>query len=131
MTLQLPTDVFYCRDINPLSRHHFMPLQVSTGCFWCRDINPLLRQQPKSHKFHLFKPVIASRRSLVVTSIPCHDINLCRDITMLLRQHSLSLWLILSCLTCDPRRDLHQFPSIFLMSRHHNWTVQTQNCNIS
>ena len=66
--------------------------------------------------------------SLVATSIPSRDINPCRDITMLSRHHSLSFWLILSCLSCDPCRDLHQIPSIFLMSRPHNWTVHTQNC---
>ena len=103
--LQLSTSIvaasISCRDIN-------LSLEASTGCFWCRDISPLSRQQLKLHQFHLFKLVMASRRFSYRDSIPCRDINLCRDITMLSRHHSLSLWLILSCLTCDPCRDLHQ-----------------------
>ena len=47
---------------------------------------------------------------------------------MLSRHHSFSLCSIFSCLSCDPYRDLHQIPSIFLMSRPHNWIVHTQNC---
>ena len=66
--------------------------------------------------------------SLVTTSIPCRDIKFCRDITMLSRHHSFSFCSSLSCLSCDTCRDLHQIPSIFLMSRPHNWTVHTQNC---
>ena len=69
--------------------------------------------------------------SLVATSIPCRYINFCRDITMLSRHNSFSFYSSLSCLSCDPCRDLHQIPSIFLMSRPHNWTVHTQNCNIN
>ena len=72
---------------------------------------------------HSFKVSLLSRPpSLVATSI------LCRDITMLSRHHSFSFCSSLSCLSCDPCRDLHQIPSIFLMSRPHNWTVHTQNC---
>ena len=52
--------------------------------------------------------------SLVATSIPCRDINLCRDITMLSRHHSFSFCSILSCLSCDPCRDLHQISFNFL-----------------
>ena len=41
-----------------------------------------------------FQPVVASRQFT------------CRDITMLSRHHSLSFWLILSCLSGDSCRDL-------------------------
>ena len=81
-----------------------------TGCFWCRDFSPLSRQQLELHQLHLSKPVIASRR------FSCRDINLCRDITMLSRHHSFSFCSILSCLSYDPCRDLHQisfnFPDV-------------------
>ena len=85
-----------------------------TGCCWCRD-NSL------SYISFIFPNLSCLQgASLVATSIPCRDINFCRDITMLSRHHSFSLCLSLSCLSCDPCRDQHQIPSIFLMSRPHN-----------
>ena len=128
-----------CRDINLMNcSFQLMSSVVATslhasvgftGCFWCRDISLLSRQQLKSQQFHLFKPVIASRR------FSCRDHHslsrhqplsrhhdavatsrCCRDITMLSRHHSFSFCSILSCLSCDPCRDLHQisfnFPDV-------------------
>ena len=65
-----------------------------TGCFRCRDFSPLSRQQLQWNHLHSSKPVVASRQFT------------CRDITMLSRHHSLSFWLILSCLSGDSCRDL-------------------------
>ena len=50
---------------------------------------------------HSFKAILMLRPQL-----PCRDISSCRDITMLSRHHSLSFWLILSCLSGDSCRDL-------------------------
>ena len=47
----------------------------------------------------------------------------CRDIIPLVFAQDFA------CLSCDACRDLQQISSIFLMSRPHNWTVHTQNCN--
>ena len=63
---------------------------------------------------HSFKAILLSRPPSL------HNINPCRDITMLSRHHSFSLWLILICLSGDSCRDLHQILSIILMSRPHN-----------
>ena len=51
---------------------------------------------------HSFKAILLSRPPSLVTTSPC------RDITMLSRHHSFSLWLILSCPSGDSCRDLHQ-----------------------
>ena len=84
----------------------------------CRDISLCLwrfhwllsvsRQQLQLNHLHPSKPVIVSRRfssrdlsSLVATSAPLSRHHPCRDITMLSRHHSLSFWLILSCLSGD------------------------------
>ena len=64
------------------------------GCFRCRDFSPLSRQQLQWNRLHSSTPVVASRQFT------------CRDITMLSRHHSLSFWLILSCLSGDSCRDL-------------------------
>ena len=93
-----------------------------TGCCWCRDFSPLSRQQLELHQLHLSKPVMASRR------VSCRDLHPLSRHQILSRHHSFSSCSSLSCLSCDPCRDLHQIPSIFLMSRPHNWTVHTQNC---
>ena len=70
---------------------------------------------------HSFKAILLSRPpSLVATSTLVATSRCCRDITMLSRHHSFSLWLILSCLSGDSCRDLHQISSIILMSRPHN-----------
>ena len=66
---------------------------------------------------HSFKAILLSRPpSLVVTSTFVATSRCCRDITMLSRHHSFNLWLILSCLSCDTCRDLHQisfnFPDV-------------------
>ena len=120
-----------CRDINSSL------LQPSTGCFWCRDFNLLAQHQLMSLEAPLVVFGVATSvlcrdnslsyisfifpnlsqlqgASLVATSIPCRDINLCRDITMLLRHHSLSFCSIISGLSCDPCRDLHQISFNFL-----------------
>ena len=91
-----------CRDINLyLWRLQLVAFGVATSVL-CRDIT-------LSYISFIFSQLsLLQGASLVVTSIPCRGINLCRDITMLSRHHSLSLWLIFSCLTCDPCRDLHQ-----------------------
>ena len=89
-----------CRDIN--SRNYNLQLNtslVATSVF-CRD-NSL------SFISFIFPTCHSFKALLVATSIPCRDMNLCRDITVLSRHHSLCLWLFLSCLTCDPCRDLH------------------------
>ena len=65
-----------------------------TGCFRCRDFSPLSRQQLQWNHLHSSKPVVASRQFT------------CRDITMLSRHHSLSFWLMLSCLSGDSCHDL-------------------------
>ena len=110
---------FPCRDINLyLLRLLLLFFGVATSVF-CRDsnlsfssfINPNLSQLQGA--------------SVVATSILCCDLSLCRDITMLSRHRSFSLWLILSRLSCDSYRDLHQIPSIFLVSRPQNLTVHT------
>ena len=92
-----------CRDINLRNCNLQLTMSYIATSISCRDISlSLWRLQ-----------LVAF---LVATSIPCRDINLCRDITMLSRHHSLSLSLILSCLPCDPCRDLHQisfnFPDV-------------------
>ena len=113
---------FPCRDINLyLLRFLLLFFGVATSVF-CRD---------SSLSFSSFiNPNFSWLRgaSVVATSILCRDISLCHDIMMLSRHRSFSLWLVLSRLSCDPCRDLHQIPSIFLMSRPHNWTVHTLNC---
>ena len=110
----------------------------STGCFWCRDFSTLSRQQLELHQLHLSKPVIASRR------FSCRDLHplsrhqplsrhhdavvtsrCCRDIIPLVSAQSSATYLVIPIATCI------KFPSIFLMSRPHNWTVHTQNCNIN
>ena len=98
-----------CHDLSIKS------LPASTGCSWCRDITLWL------FRFHLLVPD-------VTTSISCRDLSLCCDITMLSRHRSFRLWLILSRLSCDSCRDLHQIPLIFLVSRPQNLTVHTPNC---
>ena len=65
-----------------------------TGCFRCRDFSLLSRQLLQWNHLHSSKPVVASRQFT------------CRDITILSRHHSLSFWLILSCLSGDSCRDL-------------------------
>ena len=75
---------------------------------------------------HSFKALLLSRPPFfVATSASVATSRCCRDIVQL------SFWLITSCLPCDPCRDLHQVPSVFLMSRRHSWTMQTQNRNIN
>ena len=89
-----------------MSRHQSLVAtlsRVSGGFKWLLFMS---RHQSLVATLYLIKekPVIASRRFS------------CRDITMLSRHYSLSFWLILSCLTCDPCRDLHQtsfnFPDV-------------------
>ena len=63
-----------------------------------------------------FQSVVASRRVSCHDINPCRDINFCDDITMPSRHNSFSFCSSLSCLSCDPCRDLHEIPSIFLMS---------------
>ena len=101
-----------------------------TGCFRCRDFSLLSRQLPQLNHLHPSKPVIASGGSHVATSIPSHDINPCRDITMLSRHHSLSFWLLLSCLSGTSCRDLHQTHSMILMSRPHNLDCASQKLHL-
>ena len=114
-----------------MSRHQLMSLEASLVAFGVATL-VLCRDNSLSHFNFIFSNMSwLQGASLVATSISRSDINFCRDITMLSRHHSFSLWLILSCLPCDPCRDLHQIPSVFLMSRRHSWTMQTQNCNIN
>ena len=70
----------WCHDLSIKS------LPVSIGCSWCRDISLLLRQQLEVQHLHSPVPVVASRQFS------------CRDNPVLSRHHSLSFWLILSCL---------------------------------
>ena len=72
-----------------------------TGCFRCRDFSLLSRQLLQLDHLHSSKPVIASRQ------FSCRDLNslvatsrCCRDII------PLAFWLIFSCLSGDPCRDL-------------------------
>ena len=58
--------------------------------------------------------------SVVATSISSHDINSCRSLMMLSRRHSLSFWLLFTCLSGTSCRDFHKTPSMILMSRPHN-----------
>ena len=110
---------FPCHDINLyLLRLLLLLSGVATSVF-CRDI---------SLSFGSFiSPNLSLLQgaSVVATSIPSHDINSCRDLTMLSRRHSLSSWLPFSCLSGTYCRDLHQIPSIFLVSRPQNLTVHT------
>ena len=69
---------------------------------------------------HSFKALLLSRPpSLVATSISC------RDIIPSVSDSSSAAFLLISVATCI------KFPSIFLMSRHQDWTVQAQNCNLN
>ena len=91
----------------------------STGCFWCRDFSTLSRQQLELHQLHLSKPVIASRR------FSCRDLHPLSRHQPLVSAQSSAAYLVIPVATCI------KFPSIFLMSRPHNRTVHTQNCNIN
>ena len=90
-----------------------------TGCFWCRDFSPLSRQQLELHQLHFSKPVIASRR------FSCRDLHPLSQHQPLVSAQSSAAYLVIPVATCI------KFPSIFLMSRRHNWTVQPRNCNIN
>ena len=115
-----------CRDI------HSSPLQPSTGChdvatsISCRDL----------YLMHCLFQLISSD---VATSISCRDITLCfcslhwlfmmsrpqsfcRDIIPLVSAQSSAAYAVIPVATCI------KFPSLFLMSRPQNWTVQTLNC---
>ena len=125
ISLQLSTDVFYCRDINPLSRHHFTPLQVSLVAFgvatsvFCRD-NSLSHSSSSFQTCHSFKALFLSQPPfLVATSTFVVTSRCCRDIIPLVSAQSSAAYLVIPVATCI------KFPSIFLMLRPHNWTVQT------
>ena len=115
-----------CRDI------HSSLLQPSTGChvvdtsISCRD-------------FYLMNCRFQLISSDVATSISCRDITLCfcklhwlflmsrpqffcRDIIPLVSAQSSASYTVIPVATCI------KFPSLFLMSRPQNWTVQTLNC---
>ena len=106
-----------CRDISSSL------LQSSNGCSWCCDINVM------NCSFQLIS-------SDVATSISYRDITSCllyvalvvfdvatsmpyRDIIPLVSAQSSAAYLVIPVATCI------KFPSILLMSRPHNWTVQT------
>ena len=106
------TSVF-CRDITLwLCRFHLLVPDVATS-IPCRDIGS------KNCNFQLCM-------SDVTTSFPCHDINSCRDLMMLSRRHSLSFWLLFTCLSGTSYCDLHKTPSMILMSRTLNLDCVSQ-----
>ena len=101
-----------CRDIiSCFWRLQLVAFDVATSVP-CRVI--ILDQRKTCHSFQAVllsqPPFLVATSTFVATSRCCHDI------TMLSRHYSLSFWLILSCLTCDPSRDLHQisfnFPDV-------------------
>ena len=97
---------------------------IATSVF-CRDIS-LSHLSFIFSTCHSFKALLLSRPpSLVATSASVATSRCCRDIVQL------SFWLITSYLPFDPCHDLHQVPSVFLMSRRHSWTMQTPNRNIN
>ena len=124
-----------CRDINLMNYNLQMNTSYVATLISCRDINlcvwrlqlvafGVAKQVPcrdiildQRKTCHSFKALLLLRPpSLVTTSTFVATSRCFRDITMLSRHHSLSIWLILSCLTCDPCRDLHQisfnFPNV-------------------
>ena len=118
-----------CRDINLMNcSFQLMSFVVATSIL-CRDITSCLcrfhwlllvsrhqllsRQQLKSQQFHLFKPVITSRR------FSCRDLHSLSRHQPLVSAQSSAAYLVIPIATCI------KFPSIFLMSQPHNWTLQT------
>ena len=72
---------------------------------------------------HSFKEILMSRPpSPVATSIFVVASRCYRDIIPLVSAHSSSAYLVIPVATCI------EFPSIFLISQPHNWTVHTQIC---
>ena len=70
--------------------------------------------------YHSFTALFLSRPpSLVATSTFVATSRCCRDIIPLVSAQSSAAYLVIPVATCI------KFPSIFLMSRPHNWTVQT------
>ena len=101
-----------CRDISSyLCSFQLMSSVVATSIL-CRDITSCL------HRFHWL--LLVSRPPfLVATSTFVATSRCCRDIIPLVSAQSSAAYLVIPVATCI------KFPSIFLMSRPHNWTVQT------
>ena len=130
MSLQLSTGVFLCRDITLcLCRFQLFVPDVATS-IPCRDISsclcsfqqmvPDVATSISCRDINLKNCNLQLSTSYVATLIPCRDNNLCLWRLQLgafgVATSVLCLWLILSCLTCDPCRDLHQisfnFPDV-------------------
>ena len=105
--LQPSTGCSLCRDLNLLSRHQFMSVEAPVVVFGVVT-SVLCRDNSLSYISFIFpKPVMASRR------VSCHDLH------PLSRHHSFSFCSSLSCLSCDPCRDLI------------TGLCKPQNCNIN
>ena len=133
-----------CRDINLMNcSFQLVPSVVATSIL-CRDITSYLcrfhwsllvsrhqssvattvsvKAASSFQTCHSFKVILLSRpQSLVTTSTLVETSRCCRDIIPLASDQSSAAYLVIPVATCIT------FPSIFLMSRPHNWTMHTQN----